>query len=185
MRARFAAASVCVCACLTASVALAALATQWGAWENDFDEDKKGWKEIEAQIPPYPQPKNLVLLEAGSATSHKFFIDTASISVGEDGVVRYTSVVKTAGGATNVSFEGMRCATREQKLYALGRSDGSWVRSRDPKWKRILFRDLTPQYWVLYREFFCPQPSIPTTPRQAIDALRRGVGFGHSPTINE
>jgi hypothetical protein len=182
MQGRFVTVGVCVCACLAASVALAA---QWGAWEADFDDDKKAWKEIEAQIPPYPQPKNLVVLEAGSATSHKFYVDTASISVGEDGVVRYTTVVKTSGGATNVSFEGMRCSTREQKLYALGRGDGSWVRSRDSKWKRIFLRDLTPHYWVLYREFFCPQPSIPTPPKQAIDALKRGVGLARSPALTE
>jgi hypothetical protein len=182
MQVRFVRLAVWLCACFAATPAYAAL---WGSWENDFDEDKKAWKEIEAQIPPYPQPKNLVLLDAGSATSHKFYIDTTSITVGEDGVVRYTTVVKTAGGATNVSFEGIRCSTREQKLYALGRSDGSWVRARDSKWKRILLRDLTPHQWVLYREFFCPQPSMPTPPRQAIDALKRGVGLAQSPTINE
>jgi hypothetical protein len=158
-------------------------AAQWGTWEHDFDEEKKNWKEIEAQIPAYPQTKNLVLLEAGSATSHKFYIDTASISLGEDGVVRYTTVVKTGGGATNVTFEGMRCETREQKLYALGRSDGTWVRARDPKWQRILLRDLTPHHWTLYREFFCPERSIPTPPKQAIQALKRGVGLGHATTL--
>jgi len=174
--------AVGLCACVASSAAVAA---QWGVWKNDCDEDKKAWKEIEAQIPPYPQPKNLVLLEAGSATSHKFYVDTASLSVGEDGVVRYTSVVKTEGGATNVSFEGMRCSTREQKLYALGRGDGSWVRARDPKWNRILMRDRTPHHWVLYREFFCPRPAAPTPPKAAIDALRNGVGLGHSATLTE
>ena len=182
MQVKFVASGAFMGAFFAASVAAGA---QWGAWENDFDDDKKAWKEIEAQIPPYPQPKNLVLLDAGSATPHKFYIDTASISVGEDGVVRYTTVLKTAGGATNVSFEGMRCATREQKLYALGRSDGSWVRARDPKWERILMRDLKPHHWVLYREFFCPSPSIPTPPRQAIDALRRGVGLARSSALTE
>jgi len=170
-----------VCACLGGS----AMAAQWGAWETDFDEDKKAWKEIEAQIPAYPQPKNLALVDGGSATAHKFYVDTASITVGEDGVVRYTSVVKTSGGATNVTFEGMRCSTREQKLYALGRSDGSWVRARTSKWQRIMLRDLTPHHWTLYREFFCPQPSIPTPPKQAVDALKRGVGLAQSRATDE
>ena len=174
--------SVSLCVLFAASSAVAA---QWGTWETDFDDDKKAWKEIEAQIPPYPQPKNLVLLQAGSATAHKFYIDTASISVGEDGVVRYTALVKTAGGATNVTFEGMRCSTREQKLYALGRTDGSWARARDAKWQRIFLRDLTPHHWVLYREFFCPEPSIPTPPKRAIDALKRGIGLAQSPVQTE
>jgi hypothetical protein len=181
MPVRFLRLAIGVCAWVAAS----AMAAQWGAWEADFDDDKKAWKEIEAQIPAYPQPKNLALVDAGSATAHKFYVDTASITVGEDGVVRYTSVVKTGGGATNVTFEGMRCSTREQKLYALGRSDGSWVRARTSKWQRIMHRDLAPHHWVLYREFFCPQPSIPTPPKVAIDALKRGVRLGQSPTLTE
>jgi hypothetical protein len=162
-----------------------ALAAQWSGWEYDFDEEKKSWKEIQAQLPPYPKPENLVLLEAGAATPHKFYIDAASVSLGEDGVIRYTSVVRASGGATNVSFEGMRCETREQKLYALGRSDGTWVRARDAKWQRILLRDLKPHHWTLYREFFCPSPAVPTPPKQAVEALRRGVGLAQSRATDE
>ena len=99
--------------------------------------------------------------------------------------MRYTTVIKTAGGATNVTFEGMRCETREGKLYALGRGDGSWVRARDPKWQRILLRDLTPHRYVLYREYFCPSPAMPTAPKIAIDALRRGVGLASSRASDE
>ena len=165
--------------------AYAAMATTWSGWEYDYDEERRSWKEIQAQIPPYPKTQNLVLLEAGSETAHRFYIDTASISLGEDGVYRYTTVVKTAGGATNVMFEGMRCETREGKLYALGHSDGTWGRARNPKWQRIVLRDLTPYKYVLYREFFCPSPATPTPPKLAIDALRRGVGLAASKATDD
>jgi hypothetical protein len=154
-----------------------------GSWEGDFDDDTKAWKEIQAQIPPYPKDQNLVLVEAGGATPHRFYVDTASVSLGDDGIVRYTTVVKTAGGATNVSFEGMRCETREQKLYALGRSDGTWVRARKPEWQRVVLRDLQPHRHTLYREFFCPIPARPTPAKQAVEALRRGVGLSSSQTM--
>jgi hypothetical protein len=161
-------------------------AAQWAStWEADFDEDTKSWKEIQSQIPAYPKDQNLVHVEAGSETSHRFYVDAASVSLGQDGVVRYTTVVKTSGGATNVSFEGMRCETREQKLYALGRSDGTWVRARDPKWQRIVLRDLKPHHYMLYREYFCPSPGVPTAPKHAIDAMRRGVGLAQSRAIDE
>lgn len=167
-------------------LAHAAGAAPWAStWEADFDEDTKSWKEIQAQIPAYPKEQNLVRVEAGSETSHRFYVDAASVSVGEDGVVRYTTVVKTSGGATNVSFEGMRCETREQKLYALGHADGTWVRARDPKWQRILLRDLKPHHYMLYREYFCPSPARPTSPRQAIEAMRRGVGLAQSRATDE
>ena len=156
----------------------AAVAQPAGSWEADFDDDTKAWKEIQAQIPPYPKEQNLVLVEAGGATPHRFYVDTASVSLGDDGVIRYTTIVKTAGGATNVSFEGMRCETREQKLYALGRSDGTWARARKPEWQRIVLRDLQPHRYTLYREFFCPIPARPTPAKQAVEALRRGVRLG-------
>jgi len=171
-----------IAALLATRTASAALSS---TWEYDYDSEKKPWKEIQAQLPSYPKSQDLVLVEAGSATSHKFYVDAGSLSVGEDGIVRYTAVIKTSGGATNVSFEGMRCDTREQKLYALGRSDGSWVRARDPKWERILLRDLKPHHYVLYRDFFCPSPARPTPPKQALNALKRGVGLGRSQTLDD
>jgi len=163
-----------------AVVSAAGAAQSTSTWEADFDEDTKSWKEIQAQIPPYPKEQNLILVEAGSETSHKFYVDAPSVSVGEDGVLRYTIVVKTTGGATNVTFEGMRCETREQKLYALGHRDGTWARARNPKWQRILLRDLQPHHYMLYREFFCASRTQPTPPKLALEALRRGVGLAQS-----
>ena len=164
----------CLAAFLVSPAAFGALATQW---ERDYDEETKSWKEIQAQIPPFPKNENLIPVNAGNATSHRFYVDAESLSVGDDGVVRYTSVIRTAGGATNVTFEGMRCETREGKLYALGHKDGTWTRPRKAEWKRIVLRDLTPHQYVLYREYFCPSPAKATPPRLALDALRRGVGL--------
>lgn len=163
----------------------ASTGSEWAGWEDEYDAGRKSWKEIQAQIPAYPRPENLVPLEAGSETPHRTFIDVASISVGSDGVVRYTTVLRTAGGATNVTFEGMRCETREGKLYAIGHGDGTWARARNPQWQRILLRDLRPHQYVLYREYFCPSPATPTQPRVAIDALRRGQGLATARSTDE
>lgn len=159
--------------CAALAVLVNPAAAQWAAWDYDFDEEKKTWKEIEAKIPPYPQTRNLLHLASG-ASANRFYIDAESVLLGEDGVVRYTAVMRTAGGATNVSFEGIRCETREHKLYALGRSDGSWVRARDTKWKYIELREIAPYHHMLWREYFCVSPRQPATARQAIEALKRG-----------
>jgi hypothetical protein len=153
-------------------------AAQWRLFESEFDEEKKPWAEIEAKLPVAPRPENLIPFEAGGATPHRFYIDAPSLSVGEDGVVRYTVVVKTAGGATNVSFEGIRCATREQKYYAAGRSDGRWVRARDPQWRRIEYKELNRHHGVLYADFFCPERHVRmATAKQVLEALKRqGTG---------
>jgi hypothetical protein len=153
-------------------------------FEADFESDGKSWKEITAQIPPYPKGGSLLAVPTGTATSHQFYVDATSLALGEDGVMRYTVVTKTAGGATNVTFEGIRCETRERKVYAVGRPDGSWVRARDAQWQRIVLRDLTPYSHTLYHQFFCTERTRPTPVRIALDALRRGRGLNPGSTID-
>lgn len=149
-------------------------AAQGRLFESDFDDGQKAWKEIEAKLPSYPKAENLIPFEAGAASAHKFFIDAPSISVGEDGVVRYTLFVKAAGGAANVSFEGIRCETREQKYYAIGHGNGSWSKARDPQWRRIEYREVNRHHGVLYVDFFCPGKFPVKSPQDAIKTLKQG-----------
>jgi hypothetical protein len=123
--------------------------------ESDFDDEKKPWNEIEAQLPAYPREDNLLRFDAGAANSNRFYIDAPSLTVGPDGVVRYTLIIRAAGGASNLSFEGIRCETREHKLYAVGRSDGKWTRARDPAWRDIEYKELNRHHGVLFADFFC------------------------------
>lgn len=157
---------------------LPALAQAQGRdFEDDFDQAKKAWKEIEAQIPPYPKTENLILFETAPA-GHQFYIDAPSVAVGEDGVVRYTLYVKTAGGAVNVSFEGIRCEMREQKYYAIGHPGGSWTKARDPAWRRIDTKEFNRQHIVLYADYFCDRGSVAGNAKNIVDALKYG---SHAP----
>lgn len=161
------------CALLLAGTTVPA--AEWGKFESEFDEEKKPWAEIEAQIPAYPREENLLRFEAGAATANRFYIDAPSLAVGEDGVVRYTMLIRAAGGATNVSFEGIRCETREQKLYATGRRDGKWTRARDPAWRHIESRDLNRHHGVLFADFFCEvaREGKPLPAKSILAALKR------------
>jgi len=161
-------------ALLLAGIAVPA-AAQWRLFESEFDEEKKPWSEVEAQLPAYPKAENLLRFEGGVSTGNRFYIDAPSLSVGEDGVVRYTMLVRAAGGATNISFEGIRCETGEHKLYAVGRGDGKWVRARDPAWRGIAYRELNRPHWTLFKEFYCVdrrQPA-PTALKGILEALTR------------
>jgi hypothetical protein len=171
-----------VAAVLLAAASLPAIG-QWAGWDYDFDEEKKTWKEIQAQIPPYPRPENLVALEVGPSLGHRFYVDAASISRGEDGVMRYTAVIKAAGGASNVTFEGMRCETREHKVYALGRNDGTWVRARDPKWTRVAYRERAPHQETLFRDYLCPSRFDLPAPKDVVTALKRGEPLATSARV--
>ena len=149
-------------------------AAQWRFFESDFDDERKEWKEIEAKLPAFPRQENLVVLDGGGGSPHKFFVDAPSIAVGEDGVVRYSLVVKTAGGATNVSFEGIRCELRQHKLYAVGHANGKWVRARDPEWRRIEHRDKNNHHGVLYAEVLCNGKVPVKSAREALHLLKYG-----------
>ncbi|HRH81183.1 MAG TPA: CNP1-like family protein [Thiobacillaceae bacterium] len=144
---------------ILALLAPAAALSGWGDFEYDFDADKKPWQEVQAQLPAYPKAGHLIPFEVSSASRHKHFIDSTSLSAGEDGVVRYTVVVKTSGGAENVSFEGLRCTTGERKLYAFGRSDGKgggeWSRNRYARWEPIPARQAASYQRELFFHYFC------------------------------
>ena len=161
---------------LIAAFALAACAhpvqVQWGEWDAEFDEDQKPWKEIEAKIPPYPRTADLVPFDADSASPHRYYLDARSLSVGEDGVARYTLVVRAAGGATTVSFEGIRCDSREQKVYAVGQPDGSWQRARSPQWRRVERQGANRYHYALYSEYLCVDKTPVRTVREMLERLR-------------
>jgi hypothetical protein len=127
-------------------------------FERDFDDDTKVWKEVQASIPPYPKAENLIPFEVSSATRNKHFVDLPSVSIGADGVVRYTVVVKSPAGAETVSFEGMRCESGERKLYAFGRADGQgggeWSRNRYARWDAIKGRQQTSYHRELLLSLF-------------------------------
>ena len=147
---------------------------QWKEWDYDLDQEKKSWSELQAQIPPYPKPENLLKFVPGANTANSFFVDAASVSVSDDGVVRYTLMVRTGGGATNVSFEGIRCETREIKVYAFGRPNSEWSRARDPEWRRIEVREINNHHFSLHGEYFCPTRRTIATVPQIVQRLKYG-----------
>lgn len=151
-----------------------ASAAEWGQFEFEF-ENEKPWSELQAQLPAYPKQENLLPFFVSAATDNQFYIDALSISVGGDGVVRYVLIVKSPEGAMNVSFEGMRCATHEKKIYAFGRMDGSWSKARFAKWEQIRYAERNRQHHMLYDDFFCAAGLSVNSPEDAINALKRGA----------
>lgn len=142
--------------------------------DNDPDEPKK-WVEFEAKPPAYPREDKLLQFEGAAAVAHRFFLDPDSLSVGGDGVVRYAVVVKAGGGASNTSFEGIRCDVRQYKIYAVGRRDGTWTAARDPQWRDIDFRDANRPHNVLHRGILCEGRTPVKSARDAVNILRYGL----------
>jgi len=147
---------------------------EWMDFEHEFDQDKP-WVEVAAKLPPYPKTENLIPFNVSSATANQFFIDADSISVGGDKVVRYTVVIKAAGGATNVVYEGMRCESGERRQYAYGHADGTWAKARNAQWEDIKLRSLLSYRKALYEDYFCPDGINVRDAKTAVERLRRGV----------
>ena len=143
--------------CLILGIALPAQAdsNSWGRFENDFDEAQRPWEEIQARLPAAPKAEALLPFTVDATVAGKYYIDGQSISVGEDGVVRYTVAVVSAQGARTVNFEGMRCDTLERKIYAFGRPTGEWARNRYPRWEPIHARQQTSYHRELFYAYFC------------------------------
>jgi hypothetical protein len=130
-------------------------------FEEEFDDTEKPWQEIAIQLPALPAPENLVPFETISATAtQSFAVDAKSLTTGSDGVVRYTVVSTSPSGAKNISYEGIRCHSLEQKLYAFGHANGSWSRARRDKWETIPRHSTNNHHATLALEYFCDGRAI-------------------------
>lgn len=147
---------------------------EWGQFEFEFDQDKP-WSEVTTKLPPLPKDENLIPFNVSAATRNRHFIDADSINVGTDAVIRYTVVVEAAGGAKNISFEGMRCESGERRLYAYGHPDGSWSKARNAGWEGIKFRSVLSYRKTLYEDFFCRDGIRVKDGNEAVKNLRRAA----------
>ena len=140
--------------------------------QDDFD--GKPWIVLTTQLPSYPKPENLLRVHVSPTTAFEFFVDAASVSVGQDGIVRYALIARSTSGAVNVSYEGIRCQPLERKLYAFGRSDSAWSPALTPQWVPISRTQTNPQHAALAEDFFCPESRRVRTTEEAVQTLRRG-----------
>jgi hypothetical protein len=154
-----------------------ACAQQKSDWELEWE--RRGWKEAEYKLPALPKAEDLIEFNVSETTDFRFFIDRQSLSVGKDGVVRFTMVARSPSGAENVTYEGIRCSEGNYRVYAYGRPGAGWS-ERDSEWRPIEPRRTQRWHNALYREYFCPQRAIIFDAAEGIDALRRG---GHPNAI--
>lgn len=161
-------------AAVTAAIP-ASVSAQQQKFEYEFDHERP-WVELQAQLPSYPKPEDLLQFDAGPASSNLHYVDGSSISVGEDGVVRFSLVVKSPAGAMNVSYEGIRCQTHEKRTYAYGRNDGTWARARNSQWADLESIAQNYPQRALSRYFFCPLGiDMVRDEEEAVQALKAGV----------
>ncbi|CAB3779251.1 hypothetical protein LMG27177_00640 [Paraburkholderia fynbosensis] len=137
--------------------------------------DRKGnWVENQVDtLPPLPQESNLLPFEVSGNTPLQFAIDRNSLSVGTDGVVRYTVVVTSPSGARNVNYEGIRCDTYEWRLYAgLNADHDGWDRTVANEFSRIENGALNAYHAALYQDYMCANKMPTGKAAQIIENIR-------------
>ena len=98
--------------------------------------DDPDWREADAPPPPALKLQGLIPLEIpGSAL--RFGVDPASITIGDDRVVRYVVVATSTSGVVNGIYEGLRCDNGEVKVYARHNPAGGWSVVKEPKWRPV------------------------------------------------
>lgn len=139
-------------------------------------EESLGMSEIE--LPRSSRFESAVEINLGPAARHRGRVDPECLAVTPDGIVRYCLEVISTAGARNVTFEGMRCATRETIVYAVGRADGTWVRTHDPRWTSVVGRGRQTPAAILMRDYFCSGGAAVRNRAEGVRALRQGVRAG-------
>jgi hypothetical protein len=107
-----------------------------------------------APAPRYPRAADLVPIDVPRSGEFRFFVDGSTVSVGRDRVVRYVLVGRSPSGAENVTFEGIRCDSREYRIYAVGEGRGTWGGAPTP-WRTLRGSAVAPVRRALQRSYFC------------------------------
>lgn len=101
-------------------------------------EEGEAWKESAIVIPPPPRDSDLIWFAVDDPRHrYRYAIDSRSLTLDEDGVVRYLLLIESQQGVRNLSYEGMNCATHEYKVYAYAGGKGALRPRRNPQWKPI------------------------------------------------
>lgn len=151
---------------------VSALASVGVLAQNNNFEAPPPWQE-QAQTPPAQFDLNdLIAINNPSRSSRlSYGIAPATVTVGPDKVVRYVVVAQSPSGAMNVLYEGVRCDTREVKVYASWRKDSGWRELGDAQWTAV--RHASSRYaQALANDGFCDVRIVLGSAAQIVSRLR-------------
>ncbi len=134
--------------------------------------DPKPWEEGRIDLPPWPKDGDLVEFELDRASPSRFryFIDGSHLSIGIDGVVRYTLVAESPSGTRNVTFEGLRCKAQGVfRTYAYGSND-RFIPVEGADWQAVTSQSGDRLHRELHGHFLCGPRTF--EPRPIPDMIR-------------
>lgn len=160
-----------------AVVALCGTTAHAGLFDNG--EPPPELQESPLLLPAPPAMDKLLKYLVSPTTTMEFAIDPRSVSVSDRVIVRFTSVIRSASGATNISHEGIRCDTMARKLYATGRADGSWTPAATSGWRAIVEAGTNSYHAALAKDYFCDGGTAAGKAETIVERLRRQAPLPH------
>ena len=148
--------------------------------ENEGVEDFV-WKEGSNNLPDYPQNNDLLEV-SGPPTyqNYQYLIDEKSLVVGQDGVVRYSIVIRSSGGSDNVLYDGLRCTTNQIKNYAYGAADmdgkKKFIQKKNAAWRNFRSTGVTAYGSILAANYFCDLNGMLLKRQEIIQNIKYGKG---------
>lgn len=87
----------------------------------------------------------------------RFGVDPATLTITDDGVIRYVMVAQSLGGSGTFSamYEGIRCAAGEFKTYARFNASGQWAPVSNPQWRPLNDNNTSKHALALARQGAC------------------------------
>ena len=130
--------------------------------------DWERWSESDQlAFPQAPRKADLVALDSDLTDGrYEYFIDRASVSMGNDQVLRYTVVLQSSGGGRNVLYEGIRCATSEFKTYAYATHSGEFRPLTSASWRKLSTTAPYDYRRLLAERYVCDRDGWPLDEKQ-------------------
>lgn len=157
-----------------AGAALLALAAAAGAQTVELE--RADWKEDAPPPPPSYSLDHLIEIEMPRTSTVKMGVDPATISVNvQTGIVRYV-VVTRGSSAVNATYEGIRCATAEYRVYARQVQGSPWTPSTESAWKPMMGQNtvMVRHPYQLARGGLCNGTTVRHSVAEIVRALKTG-----------
>ncbi|MCU0942235.1 MAG: CNP1-like family protein [Hydrogenophaga sp.] len=150
----------------------------WSALSHAQYREPEVWEEAQVPAPTDWRLERVVEFALDDrSTSLRFGIDPDTLSINNDGVVRYVFVARSPSGAVNALFEGIRCKTAEVRVYARWDPDArNWLpgATGDGAWQPLDNRGMTRRAMQVARGGVCDGAAPNRSPALILDTLRNG-----------
>lgn len=115
------------------------------------------WKEVDVPTPPSFNRDKLIPVTMPPYVTLRFGVDPATLTITDDGVIRYVMVAQSLGGSGTFSamYEGIRCAAGEFKTYARFNASGQWAPVSNPQWRPLNDNNTSKHALALARQGAC------------------------------